>query len=86
MDIKATATLANGQKIRGRLTTTHPASSYNQPVFVSNDNVAYNWAEIVNIITTAAQSKGGSRSKPESSRANGRRGGRPRKNPPTKGE
>ena len=86
MDIKATVTLANGQRVKGRFTTTHPASSYNQPVFVGYDNVAYNWAEIVNVITTDAQSKGGSRSKPEASRANGRKGGRPRKNTSTKGD
>lgn len=81
MDTKATATLTNGQKVKGRLTTAHAASSYNQPVFVDEDNQAYNWAEIADIVTTAGQSKGGSRSKPETSRENGRKGGRPRKNP-----
>ena len=60
MDTKATATLVNGQKVSGRLTTDHSASSYGQPVFVDNDNQAYNWADIVDIKTTSAQSKGGS--------------------------
>lgn len=83
MDTKATATLTNGLKVKGRLTTDHAASSYNQPVFVDEDNQAYNWAEITDIVTTAGQSKGGSRSKPETSRANGRKGGRPRKQNPS---
>lgn len=59
MDTKATATLLDGSKISGRLTTEHAASSYNQPVFVDEQNQAYNWADIVDIQTTSAQSKGG---------------------------
>jgi hypothetical protein len=82
MDTKATATLTNGQKVRGRLTTDHAASSYNQPVFVDEDNQAYNWAEIVDIVTTGDRSKGGqatSEAKAEAARLNGRKGGRPKK-------
>lgn len=82
MDKKAIATLTNGNRIRGRLTTDHAASSYGQPVFVDEDNQAYNWAEITDITTTEAQSKGGSRSTPATRRAareSGKRGGRPRK-------
>lgn len=82
MDTKALATLANGQKISGRLTTDHAASSYGQPVFVADDGTAYNWSEIAEIKTTAASSKGGSITsdrKTEAARANGRKGGRPRK-------
>lgn len=60
MDTKATATLHNGTKISGRLTTAHSASSYGQPVFVDNDGQAYNWSDIANIQTTEGQSRGGS--------------------------
>jgi len=60
MDTKATATLRNGSKVSGRLTTAHAASSYGQPVFVDNDGQAYNWSDIVDVKTTEAQSKGGS--------------------------
>lgn len=83
MDTKATATLTNGQRVKGRLTTEHSASSYNQPVFVDEENQAYNWAEIADIMTTEARSKGGqstSEAKAAAARANGRKGGRP-KNP-----
>lgn len=86
MDTKATATLIDGQKVKGRLTTDHAASSYGQPVFVDKDNQAYNWAKIANIVTTAGQSKGGSRSTPATRRAArevGKRGGRPRKQKPS---
>lgn len=82
MDTRATATLANGQKVKGRLTTEHAASSYNQPVFVDENNQAYNWAEIADIATTSERSKGGqatSDAKAEAARENGRKGGRPRK-------
>jgi hypothetical protein len=82
MDTKATATLTNGQKVKGRLTTDHAASSYNQPVFVDEDNQAYNWAEIADIATTSDRSKGGkstSEAKGEAARLNGRKGGRPKK-------
>lgn len=82
MNIKATATLTDGTKVKGRLTTDHAASSYGQPVFVDNDNQAYNWLDIIDIVTTAAQSKGGSRSTPATRRAareSGKKGGRPKK-------
>lgn len=82
MDAKAIATLTNGQKVKGRLTTDHAASSYNQPVFVDKDNQAYNWAEIATVTTTDGPSRGGSstsEAKQQASRTNGRKGGRPRK-------
>jgi len=84
MDTKAIATLTNGEKIRGKLTTEHAASSYGQPVFVDDDNQAYNWIDIADVTTTAAQSKGGSRSTPAkraAARESGKKGGRPRKKP-----
>jgi hypothetical protein len=59
MDTKATATLHNGQKVSGRLTTAHSASSYGQPVFVDDDGQAYNWSDIADVKTTEGQSKGG---------------------------
>lgn len=82
MRIKATATLFNGQQIKGWLTTDHAASSYGKPVFVDEENQAYNWAEITDITTTRMQSKGGkstSTAKAVAARKNGRKGGRPRK-------
>jgi hypothetical protein len=82
MDTKATAILKNGSKVKGRLTTEHAASSYGQPVFVDEENQAYNWAEIASLVTTEAQSKGGSTitaASQKASRENGKRGGRPRK-------
>lgn len=84
MDTKATATLHNGNKVHGRLTTAHAASSYGQPVFVDDEGNAYNWAEIAEINTAAdIGRKGGqqtSEAKKKSSAANGKLGGRPRKN------
>lgn len=82
MNTKATATLTNGDKVKGRLTTEHAASSYGQPVFVDSNNQAYNWVDIAEIVTTKGQSKGGSRSTPATRRAareSGKKGGRPRK-------
>ena len=54
MDTKATATLINGSKVSGRLTTANAASSYGQPVFVDDDGQAYNWSDITDISTAAA--------------------------------
>jgi hypothetical protein len=75
MDTKATATLLDGSKISGRLTTDHAASSYGQPVFVDENNQARNWADIADIQTTSAQQKGGHSTSPlkaEKSRENGK--------------
>lgn len=83
MNVKATAILTSGQKVKGWLTTDHASSSYSQPVFVGNDGQAYNWAEIATITTTEARSKGGQSTSPakrQAARENGRKGGRPRKN------
>lgn len=82
MNTKAIAILTSGQQVKGQLTTEHAASSYGQPVFVDEAGQAYNWAEIVDIMTTQAQSKAGgatSKAKAQAARANGRKGGRPRK-------
>ena len=86
MDTLATATLVNGSKVTGRLTTNHSASSYNQPVFVDNSNQAYNWADIIEVNTAAELGrKGGSSTsnpKKSASRNNGKLGGRPKKAKP----
>jgi len=83
MDANATATLVDGSRVRGRLTTNHAASSYGQPVFVDDAGIAYNWASISDISTAAELGKTGgsatSQRKAEAARQNGRKGGRPRK-------
>lgn len=83
MDTKATATLIDGSKVHGRLTTAHAASSYGQPVFVDDAGQAINWASITDIDTAAdMRSRGGaatSDAKRKASAANGAKGGRPRK-------
>ena len=82
MDTKATATLRDGSKVSGWLTTANPASSYGQPVFVDDDGQAYNWSDIVDVNTAAELGrKGGSstsKAKQKSSANNGRLGGRPK--------
>jgi hypothetical protein len=81
-DIKATATMYDGTRVKGRLTTDHAASSYGQPVFVDEAGQAYDWFGIASITTTEDRRKGGqstSEAKAEAARANGRKGGRPRK-------
>ncbi len=86
MNTKATATLVTGEKLKGKLTTDHVASSYGQPVFVADDGTACNWADIADITTTEAQSRGGSRSTSATRRAareSGKKGGRPRKQKPS---
>jgi len=71
MDTKATATLINGSKIKGWLTTDHAASSYGQPVFVDNDRQAVDWASIVDVSTAATLGSIRSERKAASSRENG---------------
>lgn len=86
MDTKATATLHNGQKVSGQLTTAHSASSYGQPVFVDDDGQAYNWFDIADVKTTEGQSKGGkagtvlqNRARAKNARKGGWKKGVPRK-------
>lgn len=83
MNTKVTATLRNGEKIKGIMTTEHAASSYGQPVFVDENGQAYNWIDIMDISTVSEIGrKGGeqtSEAKKKSSAENGKLGGRPRK-------
>ncbi len=79
MEIKSTVTLLNGTKVRGRLTTDHAASSYGQPVFVDENNQAYDWINISDISTAPEMGATKSDRKAASSRENGKKGGRPRK-------
>jgi len=51
MDINAIATLQDGSRVSGRLTTDHPASSYGQPVFVTDDDQPIDLWQIVDIKT-----------------------------------
>jgi general stress protein YciG len=83
MNTKATATLRNGNKIKGTMTTEHAASSYGQPVFVDENGQAYNWLEIFDINTASEIGRKGGKqtsdAKKKSSAENGKLGGRPRK-------
>lgn len=86
MKTKATAILQSGEEISGYLTTEHAASSYGQPVFADEDGQAYNWIEIANVITAAAElgRKGGSvtsEAKAEAARANANKPPKPGKRP-----
>jgi hypothetical protein len=89
MDTKATATLHDGTKVQGRLTTAHAASSYGQPVFVDDDGQVYDWFQIANVKTTDASSRGGKAgtlAQNAARAANAKHAGRPKgaKNKPKK--
>lgn len=78
----AIATLFDGTEIRGRLTTDHPASSYNQPVFVDETGRARDWASLKKVAVEPQQARAGrvtSEAKARASRENGKKGGRPHK-------
>ena len=78
----AIATLHTGEKIRGRLTTDHAASSFGQPVFVDQGNQAWDWSSLADVKIEPQQARAGrvtSERKKRASRENGRKGGRPRK-------
>lgn len=93
MDTKAIATLQDGSKVSGRLTTAHPASSYGKPVFVDDDGQAYDWCQIVDVKTTEAQSKGGragtdlqNKARAANAKKGGWKKGVPRKKKPESGD
>ena len=50
-------TLKGEKEIRGRLTTDHSASSYNQPVFVDDNGQAFDDQQIISIKLEEAQNK-----------------------------
>lgn len=78
-DTKATATMIDGLKVKGRLTTDHAASSYGRPVFVDDAGQAIDWLSIQSISTAAEMGSTKSDRKAATSRENGRKGGRPSK-------
>lgn len=88
MKMQVVAVLLNGDKVSGWLTTEHAASSYGQPVFVAAETGhAYNWLDVASVEHAAAElgRKGGqsrSDAKLAAARSNGKKGGRPRKQPP----
>lgn len=77
MNLKTTATLTNGQKVRGHFVTNY--TDCGCPAFVSTDGMVYAWSDIVFLFVTEGSSKGGKAAGGETARANGRKGGRPRK-------
>lgn len=79
MDTKATATMIDGSRVKGRLTTDHAASSYGRPVFVDDAGQAIDWISIQSISTAAEMGSVKSERKAITSAANGRKGGRPKK-------
>ena len=81
MDTKATATLIDGSKAKGRLTTDHAASSYRQPVFVDSDGKAIDWMSIVSVSTAAEMGSARSERKAASSRENASKPPKPGKQP-----
>lgn len=87
MDTQATATLIDGTRVSGRLTTDHAASSYGRPVFVDAGGQAYDWVSIAEISTASETARRAGQAtsprKAASSAANGKLGGRPRKIKPT---
>lgn len=83
MNILATAVLVDGTKIKGRLTTAHPASSYGQPVFVGDDGLAVDWAVVTDLSTAPEQARRAGKVrtplKSQKSAENGKRGGKPKR-------
>ena len=79
MDTKATATMIDGAKVKGRLTTDHAASSYGKPVFIDDNGQAIDWISIQSISTAPEMGSAKSERKAITSAENGRKGGRPKK-------
>jgi hypothetical protein len=92
MNIPATATMLDGRRVHGRLTTEHVYRVEGHAVFVDDTGIGQSWSDIARIDTHAASSRGGragTEGQDAARRENGRQPvhdgrrprGRPRKTP-----
>jgi hypothetical protein len=83
MDMLAVATVGDGKKVRGRMTTEDPACENGSPVFIDETGHILPWHTITHVSDAAVTgAMGGSSKSPRkmmTSAENGKRGGRPRK-------
>jgi len=81
-NVRTIATLVDGRRVRGVITTSHSDKYYGRAVFADDNHNVIDWLEIDSIMTVEMQVKGGARSTPakrKAARENGKKGGRPKK-------